>query len=165
MSQDSRRYCLDSNVLIEAWRKYYNPAFCAQYWEALDELGKRGSLFIPKAVFEEIARAEDDLAVWLTESNISKVEVDEPVTLIMRDILQVFPQLVDSTKQRSLADPWVIAHALKEGAVLVTKEEKPTAANSKKVKIPHVCEAFDVRWMNDFDMIQALGIRFGCTLV
>lgn len=164
MNHGARRYCLDSNVLIEAWRKYYNPAFCPQYWEVLNEMGKRGTIFIPKAVFEEITRTEDDLAAWLKASQIAVAEVDEEVTLHMRDILKDYPQLVDSTKQRSLADPWVIAHALKEGAAVVTKEEKPTATNSKKVKIPQVSEAFGVDWMNDFDMIQALGIQFGCTL-
>lgn len=164
MNQGAMRYCLDSNVLIEAWRKYYNPDFCPQYWEVLNQLGKRGDVFIPEAIFEEITRTEDDLAAWLKASHIAVTEVDEAVTLHIRDILSAYPQLVDSTKQRSLADPWVIAHALKEGAVVVTKEEKTTAANFKKVKIPHVCEAFGVDWMNDFEMIQALGIRFSCNL-
>jgi hypothetical protein len=36
--------------------------------------------------------------------------------------------LVDNTKKRSLADPWVIAHAINENATVVTKEEKVTAA-------------------------------------
>ena len=36
----------------------------------------------------------------------------------------VHQYLVDNTKQRSLADPWVIVHALNDNACVVTKEEK-----------------------------------------
>ncbi|MBU1821958.1 MAG: DUF4411 family protein, partial [Bacteroidetes bacterium] len=73
-------------------------------------------------------------------------------------------QLVDNTRARSLADPWVIAHAMKEGATVVTKEEKVTALNSKKIKIPNVCENMKVRWINDFELIHELGIQFNCFL-
>lgn len=47
--------------------------------------------------------------------------------------------LVDNQKRRSLADPWIIAHALDENAIVVTKEEKVTATNSKRIKITNVC--------------------------
>jgi hypothetical protein len=64
----------------------------------------------------------------------------------------------DNTKARSLADPWVIAHALRENATVVTKEEKATAINTSKIKIPNVCEKMNVFWINDFQLIVELGI-------
>lgn len=63
-----------------------------------------------------------------------------------------------------MADPWVIAHALKENAVVVTKEEKVTAINSSKVKIPNVCENMGIRYINDFEFIEELGIKFQCSI-
>ena len=72
--------------------------------------------------------------------------------------------LVDNTKSRSLADPWVIAHAINEKATIVTKEEKVTAPNSSKIKIPNVCDNMGARCINDFQFIQELGIRFNCEL-
>jgi hypothetical protein len=51
-----------------------------------------------------------------------------------------------------------------ENAVVVTKEEKLTAANSDKVKIPNVCEAMNVRCITDFEMLAELGIKFSCTV-
>jgi hypothetical protein len=65
--------------------------------------------------------------------------------------------LVDNTKARSLADPWVIAHAMHENATVVTKEEKVTALNSNRIKIPNVCENIGLRWINDFQLIEELG--------
>lgn len=72
--------------------------------------------------------------------------------------------LVDNTKSRSLADPWVIAHALNENATVVTKEEKITAVNTTKMKIPNVCENMGIRWINDYQFIEELNIRFTCAI-
>ncbi|HRG07967.1 MAG TPA: DUF4411 family protein, partial [Cyclobacteriaceae bacterium] len=68
------------------------------------------------------------------------------------------------TKSRSLADPWVIAHAMKENATVVTKEEKITAVNTTKIKIPNVCDNMKVRWINDYKFVEELNIRFTCSI-
>jgi hypothetical protein len=72
-------------------------------------------------------------------------------------------RLVDSIKQRSVADPWVIAFAMAEKAVVVTKES-PSSAPTKRVKIPDVCRALDVPYLNDFDFAREVGIRFAARL-
>ena len=167
MSTESGLYCLDANVLIQAWQKYYSPRFCSDYWDVLNELGKRCGLFIPEMVNVEINRTEDDLSKWLKESNIPIRKIDESVTKCLQSIYSNNPlhkYLVDNTKARSLADPWVIAHAINEKATVVTKEEKISAINSNKIKIPNVCDNMGVRWINDFQFIEELGILFNCRL-
>lgn len=156
---------MDANVLIQAWQKYYNPKFCPDYWNILIELGKNEKIFIPELVYEEIVRTEDDLSKWLKASKIPIAKISEPVTKHIRKILEGHPLLVDNTKARSLADPWVIAHALYENATVVTKEEKVTALNSKKIKIPNVCDNVGIRWINDFQLIDELDIKFQCSLM
>ena len=167
MSTQHQKYCLDANVLIQAWQKYYSPKFCPDYWKLLNELGLNKMIFLPQIVFEEIIRTEDDLAEWLKSSGIQRHKIDEPVTQCLKRIYDANPIhqfLVDNTKQRSLADPWVIAHALKENACVVTKEEKVTAINTTKIKIPNVCDNMGVRWINDFQLVEELNIQFSCTL-
>ncbi|NLR63269.1 DUF4411 family protein [Chitinophaga varians] len=167
MNATANKYCIDANVLIQAWQKYYNPKFCPDYWNVLIELGKQGVIFIPEMVYEEIIRTEDDLSKWLKNSKIPIHKMSEPVTLCLQRIFSNNPlhkNLVDNTKARSLADPWVIAHALNENATVVTKEEKVTALNSVKIKIPNVCENMGVRWINDFEFIQELDLQFMCSL-
>ena len=167
MSTKASKYCLDANVLIQAWQKYYNPKFCPDYWKILIELGKQGKILIPELVYEEITRTDDDLSKWLKGSKIPVEKINEPVTICLQKIYSSNPihkNLVDNTKARSLADPWVMAHALNSNATVVTKEEKVTALNSPKIKIPNVCDNMGIRWINDFQFIDELGIKFNCSL-
>ena len=165
MSAEHQKYCLDANVLIQAWQKYYAPKFCPNYWTLLSELGQRNIIFLPQLVFEEIMRTDDDLSKWLKLSNIPVHKIDEAVAVCLRKVYDADPShqfLVDNTKQRSLADPWVIAHAINQNACVVTKEEKVTATNSTKIKIPNVCDNMKVRWINDFQLIEELNMYFIC---
>jgi len=165
VSISSTKYCLDANVLIQAWNKYYSPKLCPGYWTALNEFGKKGRVFVPQHVFEEIVRTEDDLADWLKKSQIPVYPVDEGVTKCLSDLFAADAShqlLADNTRYRSMADPWVIAHAMKEKACVVTKEEKITTGN--KVKIPNVCDNMGVRWINDFEMVAELALQFSCSI-
>lgn len=167
MNTQAIKYCLDANVLIQAWQKYYNPKFCPGYWNILIELGKQDKIFIPELVYEEITRTEDDLSKWLKGSKIPMRKISGPVTVCLQRIYSTDPihkNLVDNTKARSLADPWVIAHALHEKATVVTKEEKVTAINSTRIKIPNVCDNMGIKWINDFEFIGELDIKFQCSL-
>lgn len=167
MSMIDKRFCLDANVLIQAWQKYYSPKICPDYWDVLNELGAKRIIFIPEMVYDEIVRTDDDLSKWLKSSKILISKIDEQVTKCLKDIYSADPNhkyLVDNTKARSLADPWVIAHALRENATVVTKEEKVTAINTTKIKIPNVCEKMHVSWINDFQLIDELGIMFKCEM-
>lgn len=168
MTAVPQKFCLDANVLIQAWQKYYSPKLCPDYWKVLDELGKQDRIFLPQMVYEEITRTEDDLAAWLKQSNIPEYKIDGPVTEALRSIdpaNSAHQGLVDNTKARSLADPWVIAHAITEKATVVTKEEKITATNTAKIKIPNVCDNMKVRWINDYQFVEELNIRFTCRII
>ena len=101
------------------------------------------------------------------KSNIPIRKINEKITERLRKIYSkntVHKLLADNTKNRSLADPWVIAHAMSEEAVVVTKEEKITASNSKKIKIPNVCENMEIPCINDFEMIKEMGLIFKCEI-
>ncbi len=161
-----KRYCLDTNVLVEAWNKYYSPDLCPSYWERLNELGIKGVIFVPEKVANEIHKTEDDLSRWLKVSSIPVEKADTRVTQCLTAIFAKDPNhrlLVDSKKGRSEADPWVIAHAMATNAIVVTKEEMITATNTKQVKIPNVCKNMNVRCINDFDLAKLTGIQFDCT--
>ena len=56
----------------------------------------------------------------------------------MKEIMKKYPHLVSAVKGRSIADPWVIAHAQSEKAAVVTLEQK--AVRSGPIKIPDVCK-------------------------
>ena len=173
MSSSSHIYCLDANVLIQAWQKYYAPDICPDYWEILNKLGSQGRIFIPEEVKNEIVvtddekKTEDDLSKWLKRSTIPIHKPTEQVIKCWQNILQAHPLhklLVDNIKGRSLADPWVISHALDKSATVVTKENPEIAMNTKRIKIPNVCDNMGIRWIDDFTFIKELGLKFSCQL-
>lgn len=59
-----------------------------------------------------------------------------------------------------MADAWVIAHAMAEGATVVTKE----GFAPRRVKIPDVCNALGVRCVDDFTFLREVGVRFSARL-
>jgi|WetSurMetagenome_2_1015567.scaffolds.fasta_scaffold56739_2 hypothetical protein len=173
MSSSVPIYCLDANVLIQAWQKYYAPEICPDYWEILNKLGSQGRIFLPEEVKNEIIvtddveKTEDDLSKWIKRSTIPIHKPTEQVIKCWQTILQANPLhklLVDNIKGRSLADPWVISHALSRNATVVTKDNLEIAMNTKRIKIPNVCENMGIRWIDDFTFVKELGLKFSCQL-
>jgi len=76
----------------------------------------------------------------------------------------VHNNLVNNVKNRSIADPWVIAHAMAEDATVVTKENMEARPSDKRIKIPNVCKNMGVPWLDDFGFIREIKIRFSCGL-
>ena len=163
MIEPPKIYCLDANVLIQAWQKYYSINLCPNYWDLLNELGERRKIFIPEIVKDEIVSKEDDLTKWLKASKIPIEKIDDIVISKwheIQDANHLHKFLVDNTKNRSLADPWLIAHSMKLKATVVTKESKVTDPSSKKIRIPNVCENMNVTYIDDFEFLEDIGIRF-----
>ncbi|MFH1195653.1 MAG: DUF4411 family protein [bacterium] len=162
---ETKLYCLDTNFFIEAWNKYYCPDFCYEYWDIIDELGKSNRIFISRMVKEEIEKTDDQLSQWLKASSIPIRDITEKVQKCLKEIFNFderHRRLVDDIKGRSIADPWVIAHAIDEMATVVTKEGKNADPTSSRIRIPNVCENMRVRCIDDFKFIKEVGIQFSC---
>ncbi len=154
-----KKYCLDTNVFIEGWNRYYSMDLCPEYWVILDKLAKEGRIFSPIEVKREIDKSDDGLSKWIKTRHYIFRDIDMEVQKCLRKIMASHSRLVDSIKQRSIADPWVIAFAIVENAIVVTKETA-TGIDRKRIKIPDVCNALNVPWMNDFEFAKEVGIRF-----
>ena len=154
-----RRYCLDANVFIQGWNDYYSMDLCPEYWGILDRLAQENKIFAPIEVRKEIEKTDDNLAKWVKARPYFFRDITIEVQENLRKIMAAHSRLVDSIKQRSVADPWVIAFAMAENAVVVTKES-PSASQTKRIKIPDVCRALNVPFMNDFEFAREAGIRF-----
>ena len=167
MTGSPATYCLDANVLIQAWQNYYSPKICPDYWEVLNDLGKNGSVFVCEEIAKEIHGTEDDLSNWLKQSAIAVRKTDGNVTDCWKRIVDSHNDhqyLVAAAKGRSLGDPWVVSHALDAGAIVVTKEQFTPNYKQTKIKIPNVCENMGIRWMDDFKFAEAIGLEFSCRI-
>lgn len=161
------QYCIDSNFFIQGWTQYYSPEFCVGYWEAIATLGRNERLFMPREVYKEITDTNDELSEWMKDKEYMVRDTNTEVQKCLRKIYDANPahlRLVDSTKGRSLADPWVIAHALAENATVVTKEAFE-ARPTKRPKIPNVCHNMGIGCINDFDFIRQTNISFSASIL
>jgi len=57
------------------------------------------------------------------------------------------------------ADPWMIAKAETTGATVVSHESR-LEPNTKKVKVPNICDQFNVHCISTFQLLRALRARF-----
>ena len=58
-------YLLDASVLITANRTYYPLERVPEYWAWLVNCGHQGQVKIPREMYDEINRGNDDLRCWL----------------------------------------------------------------------------------------------------
>lgn len=155
------KYCLDSNIFIEAWNKHYAPDLAPEYWEIIDELAKEGVVFATQEVKRELETVDDALSKWAAQRPHIFREINESVEGCLVAIFQSVKnrRLLQDGKGRSGGDPWVIAHAMAEGAIVVTKESYEENSPTK-VRIPNVCENMDVEWIDEFEFLKRIGIKF-----
>lgn len=161
----NKKYCLDTNAFVEPWNKYYSIKLCSEYWEILNNLGQKGIVFCPDQVKREIDKIDDSLKDWLNSKPYFIRQETEEVQKYVRKILAKFPYLISVGANRSMADPWVIAHAMAENATVVSKEyiANPSQRNSR-IKIPDVCQHFKVNCINDIDFNGEIGIKFRASI-
>jgi hypothetical protein len=142
------RYCLDTNIFIQAQNGPYAMDIVPAFWDWLDQQVRDNNLFSSFMVQHEITAGTDDLAQWAKAHNSSGLfEAPSPYaqTLfgdISHYVLSNY-QPAEANFFLQGADPWVIAQAKAENAKVVTME-KLVGSNSRKVKIPNLCNHFGV---------------------
>jgi len=156
----SKIYCLDTSALIQPWNTYYSVDICPEYWQVLEDLAKKGVVFCTQEVKREIEKQDDGLHAWASERPFLFREISEDVQVNLRKILSTHKELIDDKKERSMADAWVIAHAMAEKAVVVTKE----GFAPRKIKIPDVCNAYNIPCIDDVQFVREIGLKLSARL-
>jgi len=149
------KYCLDTSVYVNSWRKHY-PIDIEQFkpiWNRIDELGRSGKVFSPEEVWEELKNKDDELLAWIKSRRHLFLPPTEQVQAAMKAIMATHPRLVDTSRGRSIADPWVIAQAQVSSAIVVTEEERRIRPG-KSPKIPDVCESLGIPYMSTLEFIR-----------
>ena len=161
-------YVLDTDVFIQAAKRYYAFDLVPVFWACLIDYADAGyieSIDRVKSELAPAARDEDELAIWAKGDFAGAFAStnEQDVVDAWWEIVtwaDSHPQFHDSAKahfrHEDTADPWLVAYASVNGCVVVTEEQ--SAPGSKKViKIPDVCDQFDVPYVNTFEMLQKLG--------
>ncbi len=161
---NSVKYILDANIFIEAKRRYYAFNLCPGFWDSLLHHNSVGNLESIDRVRKELSEG-DDLDAWKKKASGLFASTENKVVLsAYSDIIQWVQsqeRFNDATKSvfASGVDAWVIAYAKANNAIVVT-HEVAAPKSRKDVKIPDVCDHFNIKCKNTFDMLQKLGIVF-----
>lgn len=101
-------------------------------------------LIAPDEVLRELEKKEGDALHQWAKGNAALFQpLDADVQRATTEILTAFPRLVDSRRDRSMADPFVIALAKVRACTVVTGERN--AGTNERPRIPNVCGSLSIR--------------------
>lgn len=144
-------YCIDTNALIDLWRRVYPPDIFQSLWKDIEKLVSDGSLISPREVFNELVKKDDELLKWAKNHKTMFKDLDDEQVKQVRNILNDFSNLVDQNKTTPDADPFVIALAISQNWTVITSE-KPGVGG--RPKIPDVCNKYNVKCISLIDFFR-----------
>lgn len=151
-------FCLDTSAWLDGWVRDYPEEVFPSLWEKLAECISSGQVRCSEEVYVELEKKDDGIHDWLKKHKQVIVPIDEKIQQIVSALLTEHPRLVDTFRQRSQADPFVIATAESLGAVVVTGEKARGKLDIPK--IPDVCEQRKIPCISFLQMLRELGWKF-----
>lgn len=155
---NNSKYSIDTSAILDGWKRQYPPDVFPHVWTKLDELIDQGVLIATEEVLYELERKDDDVCQWARQRGMMFMPTNEEIQESMKEIAVDYPSLVEQQRQRSYADPFVIALAMVEGCTVVTGE-KPSGS-LEKPKIPDVCRALGIPCISILQLFRDRGWAF-----
>jgi predicted nuclease of predicted toxin-antitoxin system len=152
------KYSIDTSAILHGWRRHYPPEVFPSLWHNIERLIENGDLLASEEVFFELEKKDDEVYAWARKNCRMFVKTDERIQMVVKDILAKYKRLVDTRKNRSAADPFVIALASVEKCAVVTNELPGGTAD--RPGIPYVCTNSRIRCMNFLSLIREQGWVF-----
>ena len=165
MDQEYPLFVLDTNVFIQAHRRYYAQDVCPGFWECLAHYSLEKRVVSIDRVRDEILRP-NPLVEWVSEapSELFVSSAELPVIHAFTEMVnwvhgneQFRPEAKSEIAR--VADGWLAAYARVHNAVVVTQEVF-NADVRKRIPLPNVCRQFGVDCRDTFEMLRELEVRF-----
>lgn len=150
-------YCIDTSAILDGWVRYYPIDIFPGLWSGLDGMIATGELIAPDEVLVELEAKADDVFAWAKARPTLFLPLDQPIMTATQRVLERFPRLVGTLRNRNRADPFVIATALVGDHTVVTAEKGGTEV---RPRIPFICEQFGVRSIDLLGLIREKGWTF-----
>ncbi|GAB4366911.1 MAG: DUF4411 family protein [Methylohalobius sp. ZOD2] len=140
-------------------------SFCPAYWDWLDQQCDASTLASISPVYDELVGGDDELSDWVKARKAHFLPVSSED---IQDKFAEIAQYVENWEGKKTefvakflnnADPWLVATAATTGATVVT-HEAPVPENSGKVKIPNICDTFEVPYITTFRLLNKLEAWF-----
>lgn len=165
------KYIVDSNFFIQAHRSIYPLDVVQSFWLKVKNLSQNGTIVSIDKVKKEIygnSSHEDELKLWC-DSNLPNHFFINTDSALQNYIAIVnwtnsmshhfTPNAIQEFLETDLADSWLVAFAMSNDWTIVTYE-KSQPDRKNKIKIPEVCNQFNVRYINTIEMFRELNESF-----
>lgn len=151
-------YSVDTSAFIEGWTREFPPDVFPHVWLKIEGLIDNRVLLASEEVLIELERKHDKIYKWACQRKHMFVSTDEKIQELVKSILRNHRRLIDTRRNRSGADPFVIALAQARNLSVVTAENLSNSA--ERPKIPDVCVAMGIRWLSMVELFREQEWRF-----
>lgn len=163
-------YLLDSNCFIQAHRQIYPIDVASSFWDKIKELADRNIIHSIDKVKGELFENQDPLTNWIdsnfedsffkdTDTEIVLKEYQKVVRWAQSQSDQYVTKAIEEFLEYDNADAWLISYALATEQTVVTYEVSSPESQTK-IKIPDVCNVFNVPCVNTIEMFRDLEETF-----
>ena len=160
-------YVLDANVFIQAKNQYYAFDLTPRFWQLLVELAQTGRIVSIDRVRAELERGKDELATW-AKADFSDGFASTDEDDVIESYREIMNWVMNETQFFAAAkagfargaDGWLVAYARVKKGVVVTQEMPHPPEVKARIPIPNVCQQFGVSFVNTFEMLRRLGVRW-----
>ncbi len=161
------KYVLDADVFMTAARRYYAFDIAPTFWQSLVVHASNGRLLSIDHVKADIDRGKDELAEWANGSFRQWFD-----STAQADVLEDYRRIVTWAQGQNqytgaakaefanASDGWLVAYAKAKGFTVVTNETHDPSIR-RRIKIPNVCQAFGVPYVDTFKLMRDLGVKLG----
>jgi len=157
-------YIIDTSSLIQIRPENYPQDIYVGMWKNLEDLIKEGRLISHIKVLDELKShvgKKDEILKWAeTHSNIFMPIKLEQIQLVRKIVnTNNFRALIDNTNPNGDTDAFIIALAMEKTLrerIVVCEE----VLHGNKIKIPFVCNYFNIKSTNVFGMFRNEGWRW-----
>jgi hypothetical protein len=156
------RFWIDTCSLVQAHRHIYPPDQnpTPEFWGFMAGHIANGTVCSTKTVYDEIMLGKDYLKQWAKHRRNLKIKPTRTVQAAYRKVADFVRSTYPTRWWDEFlddGDAWVIASAFALGGKVVTQE---SSSRLKKIRIPVVCEQFEVKWTDIKGMLNELNAPF-----
>lgn len=163
-----KKYLFDTNFFLDSHLRYYSHTFFNDFWELISYLSKKDNFKSIVKVKQELIIKDDWISGFIKNNLpkqffINETKYGESYIQIINysQNLNVREIAKEKFADDKRADAWLIAVALKDGYTIVSNEKIVDIKEKKNIKIPRVCQDFQIECIDIFSFIQDNEIEFG----
>jgi hypothetical protein len=151
-------YSFDTSAILNGRRDLFRPTVFQSLWCQIEDAIGDGQIRSVDEVRRELAKRDDDAKRWADAQDGLFCPLSQPIQDAAKQILSLYPNLVQQGGKRSGADPFVIALAMVNSGAVITEEN--ATGNIARPRIPDVCDALGVPCVTLMGYIEAQGWTF-----